>query len=47
MGDVIMSSPAFHVLKISFNCKITLLTSSAGSMISNFITDVDETIRYA
>ena len=44
MGDVIMSSPAFHALKKSFNCRITLLTSAGGSLISNFIPDVDETI---
>ena len=45
MGDVIMSSPAFRALKETFNCKITLLTSSAGSIIAPYIAEIDEVIK--
>lgn len=44
MGDVLMSSPAFRALKETFNCKITLLTSTMGSLIAPFIKEIDETI---
>jgi lipopolysaccharide heptosyltransferase II len=46
MGDVIMSSPAFHAVKETFNCRITLLTSSMGNLITPFIKDIDETIVF-
>lgn len=46
MGDVIMSSPAFRALKETFNCRITLLTSSMGSLITPFIKEIDETIVF-
>lgn len=46
MGDVIMSSPAFRALKETFDCRITLLTSSMGSLITPFIKEIDETIVF-
>jgi lipopolysaccharide heptosyltransferase II len=46
MGDVIMSSPAFRALKETFDCRITLLTSSMGSLIAPFIEEIDETIVF-
>jgi lipopolysaccharide heptosyltransferase II len=44
MGDVLMSSPAIRALKESFNCSITLLTSSMGSSIAGYLPGVDECI---
>lgn len=44
MGDLIMSTPAFRALKETFGCRITLLTSKAGSLITNHLEDVDEVI---
>lgn len=41
-----MSSPAFKALKESFGAHITLLTSSAGKGIAQFIPVVDEVITY-
>src|SRR4051812_9787910 len=46
MGDVLMSSPAIRALKETFNCKITLLTSSVGKAIAPFIPTIDEVIQY-
>lgn len=46
MGDVIMSSPAFRALKETFNCRLTLLTSAMGSLITPFINEIDETIVF-
>jgi ADP-heptose:LPS heptosyltransferase len=46
MGDVIMSSPAFRALKESFNCHITLLTSSMGNLITPCIKEIDNVIVY-
>jgi ADP-heptose:LPS heptosyltransferase len=42
MGDVIMTGPALRALKESFPCRITLLTSRMGSLITPFIPEVDE-----
>lgn len=44
MGDVIMSSPAMRALKESFGCRITLLTSPAGSVVTPYLSCVDEVI---
>jgi lipopolysaccharide heptosyltransferase II len=41
MGDVIMSSPSFRALKESFNCRITLLTSHAGAIITSHLDCID------
>jgi len=46
MGDVIMSTPAFRALKETFGCRLTLLTSAMGSLITPFIKEVDETITF-
>lgn len=44
MGDVIMTTPALRALKETFDCRITLLTSKMGSLITPFIKEIDETI---
>ncbi|WP_298733499.1 glycosyltransferase family 9 protein [uncultured Chitinophaga sp.] len=46
MGDVIMSTPAIHALKTTFECHITLLTSSMGAVITPSIPDIDDTIIF-
>jgi ADP-heptose:LPS heptosyltransferase len=45
MGDLLMSSPAIHALKETFDCRITLLTSAMGNAIAPFIEVIDETIE--
>lgn len=42
MGDVIMASPAFRALKETFESRITLLTSKAGSIIAPYLACVDD-----
>ncbi len=44
MGDVLMSTPAIRALKETYNCKITVLTSSMGGLITPFIKEIDDTI---
>jgi len=44
MGDVIMSTPALKALKQTFKCRLTLLTSSMGALITPHVSTVDETI---
>lgn len=44
MGDVLMSTPAFRALKETFNCRLTLLTSTMGSLITPFINEIDDMI---
>lgn len=44
MGDVLMSSPAIAALKETFDCKITVLTSSAGAAVCTLIPEIDEVI---
>jgi lipopolysaccharide heptosyltransferase II len=46
MGDVIMSSPAFRALKESFNCSLTLMTSSMGNTIARLIPGIDDVIVF-
>ncbi len=46
MGDVIMMSPALRALKETFGCRITLLTSKMGSLITPHISYIDETLVY-
>jgi len=41
MGDLLMSSPAIAALKETFNCRVTLLTSSMGKGIVPFLPAVD------
>lgn len=44
MGDLIMTTPALRALKETFDCKITVLTSKAGSLIAASIPTIDEVI---
>jgi ADP-heptose:LPS heptosyltransferase len=44
MGDIIMMTPALKALKKNLDCKVTMLTSKAGSLITPYIEDIDETI---
>lgn len=44
MGDVIMSAPAMRALKETFQCRITLLTSAMGALITAFVPEIDDTI---
>jgi ADP-heptose:LPS heptosyltransferase len=46
MGDIIMSSPAISALKTTFDAEITLLTSSMGAAITDFVPDIDHTIVF-
>jgi ADP-heptose:LPS heptosyltransferase len=46
MGDVIMSGPAIRALKESFGCRLTLLTSSMGSLIAPCLPDIDDILVY-
>lgn len=46
MGDILMSTPAINALKSTFNCHITLLTSSMGKPIVNFIPCIDEVLIF-
>lgn len=46
MGDVLMSSPAMRALKDTFDCRLTLLTSSMGEPITPYLFAVDEVIVY-
>jgi lipopolysaccharide heptosyltransferase II len=46
MGDLLMSAPAIKALKESFNCKITLLTSSMASGIAGYLNVIDDVIVY-
>jgi ADP-heptose:LPS heptosyltransferase len=46
MGDLIMTAPAIRALKESFACKITVLTSSAGELISPYLNEIDEVLVY-
>jgi ADP-heptose:LPS heptosyltransferase len=42
MGDLIMTTPALRALKQSFDCRITVLTSSMGKLVTPFIPEVDD-----
>ncbi len=44
MGDVLMTTPALRALKETYGCKITVLTSAMGSLITPFIKEINETI---
>lgn len=46
MGDVLMSAPAMQALKETFRAHITLLTSSVGAAIAQFIPGIDDVISY-
>ena len=44
MGDLLMSTPALRALKETYDCKITVLTSAMGSLITPYIKEIDDTI---
>ena len=44
MGDLLMSSPAIRAVKETLKCRISVLTSSMGEGIANFIPEIDEVI---
>lgn len=44
MGDLIMTTPAFRALKETLGCRITLLTSKAGGLITNNLENIDDVI---
>jgi ADP-heptose:LPS heptosyltransferase len=46
MGDLIMSAPAIRALKETFNCTITLLTSSMAAGIVPFLPEIDEVMLF-
>lgn len=46
MGDVIMSTPAIRAIKQTFNCKLTLLTSTLGGLIKGSIKEIDDYIIF-
>src|SRR4051812_4856584 len=46
LGDVLMSYPAIRALKETFNCSITLLTSSAAKDIIPFLPAIDSAIVF-
>lgn len=46
MGDLLMSAPAIRALKQTFECEITVLTSSKGALITDFIPEIDDTIVF-
>jgi ADP-heptose:LPS heptosyltransferase len=46
MGDVLMSSPSFKAIKESFNCEITLLTSSQGVNVGRLIPEIDHVMGF-
>jgi lipopolysaccharide heptosyltransferase II len=46
MGDLIMSGPAIRALKQSFDCKITVLTSSMAASIVKHMPEIDDAIIF-
>lgn len=46
LGDLIMSGPAIRALKQSFDCKITVLTSSMASGAAKHMPEIDEVIVF-
>jgi lipopolysaccharide heptosyltransferase II len=46
MGDLLMSGPAIRALKSTFNCHITVLTSSMGAPVTCSMPEVDDTIIF-
>jgi ADP-heptose:LPS heptosyltransferase len=46
MGDLLMSSPAIRAIKETFQCHLTVLTSTAGALIARFIPEIDDVISF-
>ncbi len=44
MGDLIMTGPALRAIKTSFNCQITVLTSSMAAKIAELMPEVDDVL---
>ncbi|MGN6398249.1 MAG: glycosyltransferase family 9 protein [Mucilaginibacter sp.] len=42
MGDLVMTGPALRALKETFNCKITVLTSSMAAGIAGLMPEIDD-----
>jgi lipopolysaccharide heptosyltransferase II len=47
LGDVLMSTPAIRALRETLGCRITLLTSPAGSAVAGLIPEVDDTMVFS
>ncbi len=46
MGDLLMSTPAIRALKETFDCRITVLTSSMAAGIARYLPEIDEIISF-
>jgi ADP-heptose:LPS heptosyltransferase len=46
MGDVIMSSPAIRGIKETWNCRVTLLTSSMGALVTGLVPGIDDVLVF-
>lgn len=46
MGDLLMSTPAFSALKMSLDCKLSVLTSTAAAAIAREIPEIDQVFIY-
>ncbi len=46
MGDLIMTGPALRALKKTFQCRITILSSSAAAGIAGFMPEIDEVMVF-
>lgn len=46
MGDLLMCVPALRALKQTFNCRITLLTSTMAELIVPYLPEIDNTIIF-
>src|SRR3954466_2743949 len=47
LGDVLMSTPAIRAFRETLGCRITLLTSPAGSAVAGLIPEVDDTMVFS
>jgi lipopolysaccharide heptosyltransferase II len=47
IGDVLMSTPAIRACKESFDCQVTLLTSSAGAAVARLVPEIDTVTTFA
>jgi lipopolysaccharide heptosyltransferase II len=47
LGDVLMSTPAIRAFRETLGCRVTLLTSPAGSAVAGLIPEVDDTMVFS
>ncbi len=47
IGDVLMTTPAIRALKESFDCDITLLTSSSGAAAARLVPEINAVLQFA